>query len=96
MKRFKKRLAQLTPEEAETVNRCHRQYVKTIPGKLDHASLVAVNLGKLSCNMAHSADPRLAVFPRIVHGIFGEGFQISTNQKRENSAFSLLIGFGAF
>ena len=68
MKRFKKRLAQLTPEEAETVNRCHRQYVKTIPGKLDHASLVAVNLGKLSGNMAHSADPRLAVFPLLEHG----------------------------
>ena len=28
----------------------------------------------------------------IEHGIFGEGSQISTNQKRENSAFLLLIG----
>ena len=28
----------------------------------------------------------------IEYGIFGEVSQISTNQKRENSAFSLLIG----
>ena len=28
----------------------------------------------------------------IEYGIFGEGFQISTNQKRGNSAFSFLIG----
>ena len=28
----------------------------------------------------------------IEHGIFGEGSQISTNHKRENDAFSLLIG----
>ena len=28
----------------------------------------------------------------IEYEIFGEGSQISTNQKRENSAFSLLIG----
>ena len=28
----------------------------------------------------------------IEYGIFGEGSQISTNQKQENSAFSFLIG----
>ena len=28
----------------------------------------------------------------IEYGIFGEGSHISTNQKRENGAFSLLIG----
>ena len=28
----------------------------------------------------------------IEYEIFGEGSQISTNQRRENSAFSLLIG----
>ena len=28
----------------------------------------------------------------IEYGIVGEGYQIYTNQKRENSAFSLLIG----
>ena len=28
----------------------------------------------------------------IEYGIFGEGFQILNNQKRENSSFSLLIG----
>ena len=28
----------------------------------------------------------------IEHGIIGEGSQILTNQKRENSAFSILIG----
>ena len=31
-------------------------------------------------------------FMVIEYGIFGEGSQISTNQNRENSAFSLLIG----
>ena len=71
MKRFKKRLAQLTSDEAEAVNRCHRKYLKTIPGKLDHASLVAVNLGKMRGNMAHSADPRftikLGVGDSIIH-----------------------------
>ena len=28
----------------------------------------------------------------IEYGIFGEGSQISTNQKRESTVFSLLIG----
>ena len=33
------------------------------------------------------------LFPELIeHGIIGEGSQISTNQKRENSAFSFLIG----
>ena len=31
-------------------------------------------------------------FNVIEYGIFGEGSQISTNQKRENSAISLRIG----
>ena len=29
---------------------------------------------------------------RVEYSIFGEGYQISTNPKRENNAFSLLIG----
>jgi hypothetical protein len=56
MKRFKERLAQLTPEEAHIINRCHRRYVKTIPGKLDHASLVAVHLAKMNHYHTHSCS----------------------------------------
>ena len=62
MKRFKERLARLTTEEADIVNRCHRRYVKTIPGKLDHASMVAVNLGRMNSYFLRSADPRYSEF----------------------------------
>ena len=61
MRRFKERLAALTGEETDMVTRCHRRYVKTIPGKLDHASLVAVNLGKMRTLNSYyllSADAR--------------------------------------
>ncbi|XP_063681049.1 uncharacterized protein LOC134816235 isoform X2 [Bolinopsis microptera] len=61
MKRFKERLTALSSEETDMVNRCHRRYVKTIPGKLDHASLVAVNLGKMRTLNSYyllSADSR--------------------------------------
>ena len=38
-----------------------------------------------------SPETTLNTIP-IEYGIFGEGSQISTNQKRGNGAFSLLIG----
>ena len=36
--------------------------------------------------------PENIFFIVIEYGIFGEGSQISTNQKREGTVFSLLIG----
>ena len=61
MKRFKDRLDQLTADEALTITRNHRRYVKTIPGKLDHASLVAVNLAKMNNYRVNSAECRPGV-----------------------------------
>ena len=50
---------------------------------------------KISLDFLISANEKLArkIFRKsIEYDIFGEGSQISTNQKRGNSAFSLLIG----
>ena len=47
MGRYQERVKGLSSEETKQVHRYHRRYVKTLPGKLDHASLVAVNLVRM-------------------------------------------------
>ena len=43
-------------------------------------------------NIAKSRSRTQLICTSIEFGIIGEGSQILTNQKRENSAFSILIG----
>lgn len=48
MFRYKHRLKSLDPDEQFQINQIHRNYVRSLPGKLDHASIVAVSLEKFS------------------------------------------------
>ena len=65
MGRFKERVSTLNSEETKQVHRYHRRYVKSLPGKLDHASLVAVNLARMAgldkgCYLQRTGSPRLS------------------------------------
>ena len=44
------------------------------------------------CEFKGMLVPRLLIKGLIEYGIIGEGSQILTNHKRENSVFSILIG----
>lgn len=48
MFRYKNRLKSLDSGEQFMINQIHRNYVRSLPGKLDHASIVAVSLSEFS------------------------------------------------
>ena len=43
-------------------------------------------------DVRHFSNSKFFIATVAEHGIFGKGFRISTNQKRESTVFSLLIG----
>ena len=84
LSRFRSRCDSLSATEMSQLKRTHRGFQKTIPGKLDHASIAAVHLHRMNRldNFGVMSTPGISIQSTL--SSFGGGSLTRSNESRDN------------